>query len=102
MLWSTVALSTFAQLAIAGTNQLSLAASATGASVGFDPLSRARLVVFGITRPAVAIRVMFCVFVNAAIQSAASVFCLLVPGTARFEPPRNVGMYLPGVWLGIG
>ena len=45
---------------------------------------------------------MFAVLVNAAIQSAASAFCLLVTGTPRFEPPRNVGMYWPFVWLGIG
>ena len=45
---------------------------------------------------------MFAVLVNAAIQSAASALCLLVTGTPRFEPPRNVGMYWPFVWLGIG
>src|SRR5688572_13314759 len=102
MPWSTFALSTLAQFGVEGTNQLYFAASANGASVGLAALILARLVVFGITPPPVAIRVMFCVFVNAAIQSAASVFCLLVTGTARLEPPRNVGMYLPGVWLGIG
>src|SRR5829696_5665552 len=40
--------------------------------------------------------------VYAAIQSLASDLFLLVTGTPRLEPPRNVGMYLPLVWLGIG
>ena len=38
MLCSTFALSTFAQLGVEGTNQLYFAASANGASVGFDAL----------------------------------------------------------------
>ena len=102
MFWSTWALSTFAQFGVDGTNQLYFAASANGARVGFDALIRASEVVFGMTPPVVAIRVMLAVLVNAAIQSAASAFCLLVTGTARFEPPRNVGMYRPLMWLGIG
>ncbi|MDF2750087.1 MAG: hypothetical protein K0T00_1263 [Gaiellaceae bacterium] len=63
IVWSTLALSTFAQLGVDGTNQLYFAASANGASVGFDALMRASVVVFGITPPAVAIRVMFAVLV---------------------------------------
>src|SRR5687767_3304580 len=102
MLWSTFALSTFAQLGVAGTNQLAFAASANGASVGFDALIRASVVVFGMTPPLTAIVVMLAVLVNAAIQAAASVFSLLVTGTPRTEPPRNVGMYWPLVRLGIG
>src|SRR4051812_8210578 len=102
MVWSTFALSTFAQFGVEGTNQLDFAASANGASVGFAALTLASDVEFGITPPAVAISVSFAELVNAAIQSAASDLFLLVIGTPRFEPPRNVGMNLPFVWLGIG
>src|SRR5690349_6042274 len=102
MLWSTFALSTFAQFGVEGTNQLYLAASANGASVGFDAFTFASVVVFGITPPAVAISVSLAVLVYAAIQSVARSLFLLVTGTPRFEPPRNVGMYLPVTWLGIG
>ena len=51
MFWSTFALSTFAQFGVDGTNQLYFAASANGASVGFDALIGASVVVFGITPP---------------------------------------------------
>src|SRR3954447_6866577 len=102
MFWSTFALSTFAQFGVDGTNQLDFAASANGASVGFAAFTFAREGVFGMTPPAVAISVSFAELVYAAIQSAASDLFLLVIGTPRFEPPRNVGMYLPFVWLGIG
>src|SRR5215210_6778027 len=100
MFCSTFALSTFAQFGVDGTNQLYFAASANGASVGFAALTFAREVVFGITPPAVAISVSFDVLVNAAIQSLARTLFLLVTGTPRFEPPRNVGMYWPLTWLG--
>src|SRR5687767_15439330 len=102
IVWSTLALSTFAQFGVPGTNQLALAASANGARVGFAALIRASDVVFGMTPPFEAIVVMFGVLVYAAIHSAASVFSLLVTGIARTEPPRNVGMYWPLMWLGIG
>src|SRR5688500_3102744 len=95
MLCSTFALSTLAQFGVEGTNQLYFAASANGASVGFEALTRARVVVLGITPPFTAIVVSLLVLVKAAIQSAASAFCPLVIGTARFEPPRKVGMYRP-------
>ena len=52
--------------------------------------------------PLTAIVVMLAELVNAAIQSVASAFSLLVTGMPRTEPPRNVGMYCPFVWLGIG
>src|SRR5215212_7296828 len=99
---STFALSTFAQLGVEGTNQLYFAASANGASVGFAAFTFASEVEFGMTPAAVAISVSLAVLVYAAIHSCASDLFLLVTGTPRFEPPRNVGMYLPFVWLGIG
>ena len=102
MLWSTFALSTFAQFGVAGTNQLAFAASANGASVGLEALILASVVVFGITPPLTAIVVMLLELVKAAIQSAASALSLLVTGTPRTEPPRKVGMNCPFVWLGIG
>src|SRR4051812_46169330 len=52
--------------------------------------------------PAFAISVWAGVPVYALIQSTASPEFLLVTGTPRSDPPRNVGMNLPGVWLGIG
>ena len=88
--------------AASGVDALSFTGHKLGASVGFDALIRASVVVFGMTPPAVAMRVMLAVLVNAAIQSEASAFCLLVTGTPRFEPPRKVGMYRPLTWLGIG
>src|SRR5690242_9884680 len=52
--------------------------------------------------PAFAISLSAAVLVNALIQSTARLWFFVVTGTARSEPPRNVGMYLPRVWLGIG
>ena len=102
MFWSTFALSTFAQFGAAGTNQLAFAASANGASVGFAALTWRARSCSGSRRLDGHRASSFAVLVNAAIQSAASVLSLLVAGTPRSEPPRNVGMYWPFVWLGIG
>src|SRR5436190_4936650 len=85
MFCSTFWLSTFAQFGVEGTNQLDFAASANGASVGFEAFTFARDVAFGITPPAVAINVSLAVLVYAAIHSVASVLFLLVTGTPRFE-----------------
>src|SRR6185437_4713564 len=101
MLWSTFAFSTFAQFFAAGTNQLYSAALANGPSVGLPALIFTRDVVLGMF-PASAILVSADVDVKSLIQSIASCLFFVVTGTARSEPPRNVGMYLPGVWLGIG
>ena len=94
--------STFTQFSAAGTNQLELAARANGATCLFVLWTLASDVVFGSTLPTVAMWRIRGVPVNSLIQSSASERFLLVTGIARSEPPRNVGMYLPGVWLGIG
>src|SRR5690348_7088342 len=95
------AFSTFAQFGVVGTNQLYFAASANGASCGFDALMLTSVVVFGMF-PACAISRSEAEPVNALIQSDAREAFLLVAGMARSEPPRNVGMYRPLTWLGIG
>src|SRR3954464_3024534 len=101
MFCPTFAFSTFPQFGLVGTNQLNLAARANGASFGFDALSASSFVVLAML-PVFAISVSAGVPVNALIQSAARLWFLVVTGIARSEPPRNVGMNLPGVWLGIG
>src|SRR3954470_9255886 len=101
MFWSTFAFSTFAQFGLVGTNQLSFAARANGASFGFDALKARSFVVLAML-PALAISLSEAVLVNALIQSTARLWFFVVTGTARSEPPRKVGMNLPGVWLGIG
>src|SRR3954471_16641089 len=101
MFWSTFAFSTFAQLGLVGTNQLSFAARANGASFGFDALKARSFVVLAML-PALAISSSEAVLVNALIQSAARPWFFVVTGTARSEPPRKVGMNLPFEWLGMG
>src|SRR4029453_9544175 len=101
MFCSTFAFSTLAQFGLVGTNQLNFAARANGASFGFDALNASSLVVLAML-PAFAISLSAAVLVNALIQSTARLWFFVVTGTARSEPPRNVGMNLPGVWLGIG
>src|SRR4029079_19661604 len=101
MFCRTFAFSTFTQFGLVGTNQLNFAARANGASFGFDALSASSFVVLAML-PVLAISVSAAVPVNALIQSAARPWFLVVTGTARSEPPRNVGMNLPGVWLRIG
>src|SRR5215216_4353422 len=101
MFWSTSAFSTFAQFGLVGTNQLNFAARANGASFGFAALSARSDVVLAMF-PALAISRCAAVLVNALIQSAARPWFFVVTGTARSEPPRNVGMNLPLMWLGIG
>src|SRR6266568_4961441 len=97
---STFAFSTFAQLGLVGTNQLYFAARANGASFGFEALDARSVVVLAIWPP-FTISFSAAVLVNALIQSTARLWFFVVTGTARSEPPRNVGMNLPGVWLGI-
>ncbi len=94
--------STFTQFFAVGTNQLDCEARANGASAGLLLWRRTSEVVFGITFPWVASCVIELVLVNALIQSTARLLLLLWTGIARSEPPRNVGMNLPFVWLGIG
>src|SRR5918999_2587676 len=94
--------STFTQFFALGTNQLDCAARANGASAGLLAWSRTSEVVFGMTLPSVASRVIDWVFVKALIQSSARLLLLLWTGIARSEPPRKVGMNLPFVRLGIG
>src|SRR5437899_3168908 len=101
MFCSTFAFSTFAQLGLVGTNQLDFAASANGASCGFEALKARSFVVLAML-PAFAISLSAAVLVNALIQSTARLWFFVVTGTARSEPPRNPGMIFPGVWLGIG
>src|SRR3954452_2542841 len=101
MFCRTFAFSTLAQFGLVGTNQLDFAARANGASFGFDALNARSVVVLAML-PALAISRSAAVLVNALIQSTASAWFLVVTGTPRSEPPRNVGMTLPGVWLGIG
>src|SRR5829696_8260741 len=101
MFWSTSAFSTLAQFGLVGTNQLYFAARAKGASFGFAALSARSVVVLAMF-PALAISRSAAELVKALIQSTARLWFLLVTGTARSEPPRNVGMNLPLVWLGIG
>ena len=72
-------------------NQLYFAALANGSTLGFPFVKPTRFVAFGML-PAFAIARIFAEVVNAAIQSTARLFLLLVTGTARSEPPRNVGM----------
>src|SRR6476661_1436086 len=98
---STFAFSTLAQFGLVGTNQLDFAARANGASFGFEALYARSDVVLAIL-PALAISLSAAVLVNALIQSTARLWFFVVTGTPRSEPPRNVGMNLPGVWLGIG
>src|SRR5919204_5298682 len=95
------AFSTFAQFGVVGTNQLYFAAFANGASCGFEALMLTSVVVFGMF-PALAMPRSAAELVNSLIQSAASDGFLLPAGIARSEPPRNVGMYLPLMWLGLG
>src|SRR6266516_4497146 len=92
--WSTFPFSTLAQFGEIGTNQLNLAALANGETFGFPTVSLARFEAFGMF-PASAIFFSFPAVVNAAIQSNARLLLSLVTGTARSEPPRNVGMYRP-------
>src|SRR5256885_10973944 len=101
MFWSTFAFSTFAQLGLVGTNQPNFAARANGASFGFDALNASSFVVLAML-PALAISVSAAVLVNALIQSTARLWFFVVTGTPRSEPPMNVGMNLPAMWLGIG
>src|SRR5256885_17176773 len=101
MFCSTFAFSTFAQLGLVGTNQLYFAARAKGASLGFAALKARSFVVLAML-PAFAISLSAAVLVNAFIQSAARLAFLLDTGIARSEPPRNVGMNLPLMWLGMG
>src|SRR6266436_4683430 len=100
MFCSTFAFSTFAQLGLVGTNQLDFAASANGASCGFEALKARSFVVLAML-PAFAISLSAAVLVNALIQSTARLWFFVVTGTARSEPPRKVGMNLPGMCLGI-
>src|SRR3954463_5289687 len=101
MVCRTFAFSTLTQFGLVGTNQLNFAARANGASFGFDALSASSFVVLAML-PVFAISVSAGVPVNALIQSAARLWFLVVTGIARSEPPRNVGMNFPLVWLGIG
>src|SRR5215211_641002 len=96
------AFSTFTQFGAVGTNQLEREALVNGASCGFFALIEARLVEFGICLPTVASFRIEALLVKILIQSYARALFLLVTGTATSEPPRNVGMYLPAMWLGIG
>jgi hypothetical protein len=100
MFCSTFAFSTLAQFGLVGTNQLNFAARANGASFGFDALSASSFVVLAMlpalrsqSRPRAGERLD-------PVHGEALV--LRRHGTARSEPPRNVGMYLPFEWLGIG
>src|SRR3954447_12883440 len=101
MFWITSAFSTLTQFGLVGTNQLYLAARAKGASFGFDAFRASSFVVLAML-PVFAISVSEAVLVKALIQSTASAWFLVVTGTARSDPPRNVGMNLPFAWLGIG
>src|SRR3954470_6820880 len=101
MFCRTFAFSTLAQFGLVGTNQLNFAARANGASFGFDALNASSFVVLAML-PALAISVCAAVLVKALIQSAARLWFLVVTGIARSEPPRNVGMNLPLMWLGMG
>src|SRR3954465_6761213 len=100
MFCRTFAFSTLTQFGLVGTNQPSFAARANGASFGFDALNANS---FGVVAklPALGISLSAAVLVNALIQSTARLWFFVVTGTARSEPPRNPGMILPGVWLGI-
>jgi hypothetical protein len=102
MFCSTWAFSTLTQFGAVGTNQLEVAARANGASAGLLALMPTRDVVLGITPAELVSARIEVVDVNVRIQSTASVRLLLDAGIARSEPPRNVGMYLPFLWLGIG
>src|SRR5207249_10532615 len=93
--------SAVARLGRVGTNQLDFVARANGASFGFGALKARSFVVLSML-PAFAISLSAAVLVNALIQSTARAWFFVVTGTARSEPPRNPGMILPGVWLGIG
>src|SRR5439155_14322823 len=77
------------------------AARANGASFGFEALKARSLVVLAML-PAFAISLSAAVLVNALIQSTARLWFFVVTGTPRSEPPMNVGMNLPAMWLGIG
>src|SRR6266542_3785435 len=101
MFCSTFAFSTLTQFGLVGTNQPNFAARANGASFGFDALNESSFVVLAML-PAFAISLSAGVLVNALIQSTASLWFFVVTGTARSEPPRNVGMNFPLTWLGIG
>src|SRR6266542_3744902 len=101
MFCSTFAFSTLTQFGLVGTNQPNFAARANGASFGFDALNESSFVVLAML-PALAISLSAGVLVNALIQSTASLWFFVVTGTARSEPPRNVGMNFPLTWLGIG
>src|SRR5204863_2314389 len=101
MFCSTFAFSTLVQFGLVGTNQPYFAARANGASFGFEALKARSLVVLAML-PAFAISLSAAVLVNALIQSTARLWFLVVTGMARSEPPRNVGMNLPAMWLGIG
>jgi hypothetical protein len=94
MFCSTFPFSTLAQFGLVGTNQLNFAARANGASFGFDALNASSFVVLAMF-PAFAISLSDAVLVNALIQSTARLWFFVVTGTARSEPPRNVGMNLP-------
>src|SRR6478672_7243235 len=96
-----LAFSTLTQFGAAGTNQLYFAALANGASAGFFALTPSSVVELAML-PAFAISVSEAVPVNALTQSAASDLFLLCTGIPMSEPPRNVGMYRPTMWLGIG
>src|SRR3954447_4109145 len=85
--------STSTQCFACGTNQLCAAARSF-------TLFPSRLVAFGML-PFAWNAFSELVEVKSLIQSAASVTCLLVTGTARSEPPRKPGMAWFFVWLGM-
>src|SRR2546429_9412362 len=101
MCWSTFAVSTLVKSGLVGATQPYFAARANGARFGFEALKARSFVVLAML-PAFAISLSAAVLVNALIQSTARAWFFVVTGTARSEPPRNPGMILPGVWLGIG
>src|SRR5262245_21667965 len=95
----TFALSTFVQFFAVGTNQVTFADCASD-EPGV-PLTRFRRdVVFG-RFPTFTMPFICGVAVNAEIQSTARSLFWLSAGIARSEPPRNAGIVLFLVWLGI-
>src|SRR5690349_2642559 len=101
MFCSTFAFSTLVQLGLVGTNQPEEAARANGASFGFDLLAVRSFVGLAIWPP-LTISVCAAVPVKALIQSTARLWFFVVTGMPRSEPPMNVGMIRPLMWLGIG
>src|SRR5438132_3100319 len=101
MFCSTSAFSTFTQLGAVGTNQLDAAARAKGASCGLAAFTRASFVVLAML-PTLAMPVCESVLVNSLIQSAARDTFFDPAGIARSDPPRNSGISLPLMRLGIG